>query len=177
MQKNRIILFSVFMVVATALLICGVWFPYNFYLAIILSSALAIVVLALAFFDPHMDKRLRIGLYVIGASFAVITLVGLIATEKNISLPTYCLLFAILEVICGAAKIIEAVLVLKEGNKMGIAFIADAIFETVLGLLMVIEKHQTLRTHIILISIDLYFEGIVKFINEMVEVKKGIQKK
>ena len=60
---------------------------------------------------------------------------------------------------------------------MGVLFAFDAIFEFVLGVLMSIERHATLRTHVTLIGADLAFEGIIKLINEFVEEKKGIQHK
>ena len=81
--------------------------------------------------------------------------------------------FSILELLNGITELIEAIAIFKhKSNVMGVLFTIDAVFEVVLSILLIIEGQHALRTHVILISADLFFEGTIKLINQYVEDRK-----
>ena len=57
---------------------------------------------------------------------------------------------------------------------MAFLFLIDSLFEIAIGILMVIELSASLRMHMILVGGDAIYEGIIKFINEILEEKKGL---
>ena len=175
MKRNRFITFGVF-VLGGAILILSVLFnTNNFYIVSTLCFVLFLVVFIPTLLDPHLKYFLRISLLVIGLFFLLASLVGLLIHEENLPTHTYCLIFALLEVLNGVAEFCEGVDIVKEKNYvMGALFIVDALIEITLGVLMTIERDETLRIHITLISADLFFEGIIKLINEFIEERRGI---
>ena len=173
---SRFITFVTFMSAGVGLILTSLFLQDDFMVVVTLCFALATVTIVAGVLDPHLNQKLRITIIIIGFLFAVAAAVGLILQEGALTVSTYCLIFAILEIINGIAELNEGVGVIKEKNYvMGVLFIVDAVIEIVLGILMSIERHETLRTHVILIAADLFFEGIIKLINEYVEERKGIQ--
>lgn len=174
-KRNRFITFGVFALGGIVLILSSLFVPSNFYVVFILCFVLALVVIIPSLLDPHLKDYLRLALFIIGLLFFLGAMVGLLLNEINLPVPVYCVIFASLEIINGIAEFLEGVDIIKEKNYvMGALFIVDALIEIVLGILMSIEREETLRTHVILISADLFFEGIVKLINEYVEERRGI---
>lgn len=178
MGKSRYVVFATFMVMAVSLVLLSILYERDFLLVSFLCFALAAVTLVSAILDKHINERLRMCIMITGLLFVIAFAIGPLLTADNLPISIYCLIFAILEIINGIFEFNEAVDLIKEKNYvMGVLFAVDAIFEFVLGILMSIERHSTLRHHVILIAADLVFEGIIKLINEFVEEKKGIQHK
>ena len=147
----------------------------DFYLVAVLSLGLAVVTFVASLLDPHINQNLRLIIMAFGVLFFILSMLGLLLTENNMPVSVYCLIFAILEILNGITELNEAIGLLKEKNyTMGVLFVIDALIEITLGILMSVERHSTLRTHVILISADLFFEGIIKLINEYVEDKRGV---
>ena len=175
MKRNRFIAFGTFLLGGAALIISSLLIPEDFFLIVVLCLVLALVTFIPTLLDPHIHKNLRITSLIIGLLFFIASMVGLLIHEENLPPYVYCLIFAILEIINGIAELNEGVAVIKEKNYvMGILLVIDALIEITLGILMSIERHSTLRTHVILISADLFFEGTIKLINEYVEERRGI---
>ena len=89
----------------------------------------------------------------------------------TLEIALYCVFLGSLDLFKGIVKLIEAGMMQKERNKMCYLFFVDSLVEIVLGVLMIIELNATIRTHVVLIGIDIVYEGIIKFINEYVEAK------
>lgn len=176
MKKTRFITFGVFIIGAIGLILTSLFVPNDFWVVTILCLVLSFVVFVPGLLDPHLNQHLRVSVLVIGLLFFIASMVGILLTETNLPVEVFCLIFAILEIINGVAEFLEGFEMITEKNYvMGALFIVDALIEIVLGILMSIERHATLRTHVILISSDLVFEGIIKLINEYVEERKGIK--
>ena len=177
MKRNRFISLGAFVIGGIALILSSLFIKNNHTVVSILCFVLAVVVFLPALLDTRVHPNLRVTLLVIGLLFLIASMFGLLIDEENFPTSIYCLIFAILEIINGIAELNEGVEIIKQKNYvMGILFIIDALIEITLGVLMSIERHATLRTHVILISADLFFEGIIKLINEYVEERRGIQK-
>ena len=175
MKRNRFITFGIFVLSGVALLLTSLFVPSDFYVAVILCFVLSLVVFIPGWLDPHLNFNLRITILVVGLLFFIASMLGLLLHEDNFPVWVFCIVFAILEVINGITELNEGVIIIKEKNYvMGVLFIIDALFEIVLGVLMIIERQEALRSHVILISIDLFFEGTIKLINEYVEERRGI---
>lgn len=175
MKRNRFICFGVFVLGGIALLLSSLFVPSDFYVCTILCFVLFLVVFIPGWLDPHLNFNLRITILVVGLLFFLASLVGLLIHEENFPVWVFCIVFAVLEIINGITELNEGVAIIKEKSYvMGILFIVDALFEIVLGILMVFERQEALRSHVILISIDLFFEGTIKLINEYVEERRGI---
>ena len=173
---SRFITFAVFILCGVGLIFTSLFLESDFMVVVTLSFALAAVTIVAGLLDPHLNSRLRLIIIATGILFFVASMIGLLLTEANLPVSVYCLIFAILEIINGILELNEGVGVIKEKNYvMGALFIIDAIIEIVLGILMSIERHETLRHHVILIAADLFFEGTIKLINEYVEERRGIQ--
>ena len=174
MKRNRFIIFGAFLIGGGVLLLLTFLFKYDFYLVSFMLFILFAISIIGALFDQHINPYLRVAFLVVGLLFLIASMVGLLIKEDNLELPIYCLILAILEIINGCAESVETYHLFKEKNKMWILLAIDSLFEIVLGVLMVFEKHETLRLHSTLIAADLFFEGTIKFINEYVEDKRGI---
>lgn len=172
MKKNRFIVFGAFVLGGIALLLMTRFYKDYFYLVSFLMLLIAVIGITNALLDPHLNPYLRVAFLVISLLFLIGSMVGLLIKEDNMPLPIYCLILGILEIINGGAELTEAWHLLKEKNFIWIPFALDALFEVVLGILMVIERDETLRFHTTLISIDLMVEGTLKLINEFVEDKR-----
>ena len=175
MKRNRFISFGIFMLCGIALLLTSLLIPSDFHVCVILCFVLFLVVFIPGWLDPHLNFNLRITILVVGLLFFLAAMVGLLIHEENFPVWVFCIVFSILEIINGITELNEGVAIIKEKSyMMGVLFIIDALFEIVLGVLMVIERQEALRSHVILISIDLFFEGTIKLINEYVEERRGI---
>ena len=173
MKASRFITLGIFFAGGIILLLLTNFMSDDFYLASLLCLVLAIATFVPSFLDEHIHDKLKLILLVIGLLFFIASMVGLWLEEQNLPIHIYCLIFAILEIINGIAELNEAVALIKHKNiVMGILFVLDALFEVVLGILMVIERHETLHLHVTLIACDLFFEGTIKFINTFVEEKR-----
>ncbi len=124
--------------------------------------------------DPHCEKETRIALHILSGASLLFCIFGMMIHEDVLSLDTYCLIFGIYGIVKGVVKTYEAINIFREKNKMAFLFLIDSLFEIVIGILMVIELSASLRTHMILIGGDAIYEGIIKFINEILEEKKGL---
>lgn len=175
MKKARFIVFGTFILAGIALLLLTLFLKNDFYLVSLLLLLLAVSAIIGAYFDPHINEYLRVAFVVIGLLFFIASMLGLLLKEDIMSVSIYCLVLAILEIINGVAKCIESYEMLKEKNYMGIAFAIDALFEIVIGALMVFEKDATLHLHSTLISGALMYEGIIKLINEYIEDKRDLK--
>ncbi len=175
MKKNRFISFGIFLLGAIVLILVSNFVPDDYYLISILCFVLAVVTFVPTILDPHLNYSLRLTIMVVGLLFFIASMLGLLLEQDSFPLTVYCLVFAIIEIINGIFELNEAVALIKEKNYvMGILFILDSLIEVVLGILMVIERHSTLRLHITLIASDLAFEGTIKLINEYVEDRRGV---
>ena len=175
MKRNRFIAFGAFLLGGIALILSSLFIQEDFFVVVVLCLVLSFVTIIPTLLDPHLHPNLRVTSLVIGLMFFVAAMVGLLIHEENLPPITYCLVFAILEMINGVAELNEGVAIIKEKNYvMGVLFIIDALIEITLGILMSVERHSTLRTHVILISADLFFEGTIKLINEYVEERRGV---
>ena len=173
MRKNRFIVFGAFLFGGGILLLLTFLFKDDFYLVSSILFILFTLSVIGALLDLRINQYLRVAFLVIGLLFLIASMIGLLIKEENLELPIYCLILAILEIINGCVESVEAYHLFKEKNKMWILIAIDSISEIVLGVLMVFERHETLRFHSILIAADLFFEGAIKFINEFVEDKRG----
>lgn len=175
MKKNRFISFGIFLLGAIVLIFVSNFVPDDYYLTSILCFVLAVVTFVPAILDSHLNYSLRLTIMVVGLLFFIASMLGLLLEQDSFPLAVYCLVFGIIEIINGIFELNEAVALIKEKNYvMGILFILDSLIEVVLGILMVIERHSTLRLHITLIASDLAFEGTIKLINEYVEDRRGV---
>lgn len=175
MKRNRFIALGAFLLGGIALILSSLFIQEDFFVIVVLCLVLSFVTIIPTLLDSHLHPNLRITSLVIGLMFFVAAMVGLLIHEENLSPITYCLVFAILEMINGVAELNEGVAIIKKKNYvMGVLFVIDALIEITLGILMSIERHSTLRTHVILISADLFFEGTIKLINEYVEERRGV---
>ena len=125
--------------------------------------------------DHHCKNAIRITLHAISVFAIVLCVVGCMVTEEKFSLDIYALIFGIYGIAKGIIKTVETSFKFAEKNKMAWLFLADSIFEIVIGILMCIEMSEAIRVHLILIGGDAVYEGAIKFINEFVEQKIGIQ--
>lgn len=176
MLKNRFITFGIFLLGGFTLILASQFMDSDYYIVVTLCFVLSLVVFIPGILDPHLHPRLRLFVLFVGVLFFIASLFGLLLNEDSFLISIYCLIFAILEILNGILELNEGVAMIKEKNYvMGVLFIIDALFEVTLGILMSIERHSTLRTHVILISADLIFEGTIKLINEYVEERKGIR--
>ena len=169
MKNIKYIIFVIFLLGGTALILLSNFFPNEYHLVSLLSLIMGIITISTALLDLHLDKRVKILTIIVGLLFAINPLIGLILKEETYSIETYCMVFAIIEICNGIMEMSEALLLLKEKNNMWVAFLIDAFIEIILGMLMIRERDETLRTHVILIGMDLYFEGFIKFINKILE--------
>lgn len=175
MKRNRFIAFGSFLLGGIALILSSLFIQEDFFIIVVLCLVLSFVTIIPTLLDPHLHPNLRVTSLIIGLFFFIASMVGLLIHEENLPPYVYCLIFAILEMINGVAELNEGVAIIKEKNYvMGVLFIIDALIEITLGILMSIERHSTLRTHVILISADLFFEGTIKLINEYVEERRGV---
>ena len=175
MKRNRFITFGIFAVGGIVLILSSLFIPSNFFVVVVFCLVLAVVVFVPGLLDSHLNQNLRVALLVIGLLFFIAAMVGLLLEDDNLPVWVYCIIFAILEIINGVAELFEGIDIIREKNYvMGVLFIIDALIEITLGILMSIEREESLRTHVILISVDLFFEGTIKLINEYVEERKGI---
>ena len=124
--------------------------------------------------DPHCELETRIALHILSGMAIVLCVIGMTIPIEKFSIDLYCFLFGIYGIVKGVVKTYEAINIFREKNKMGFFFLADSLFEIVIGVLMIIEKSAALRLHVFMIGADAIYEGIIKFINEKVEEKKGI---
>ena len=174
MKRNRFIVFGAFVLGGIALLLLAILYKEDYNLLSLLLLFLSIVTILGAMLDSHINPYLRNAFLVIGLLFLAASALGLLLTEEKMSLPIYCIVLAVLEIINGIIKCFEVYHLFKEKNYMFIAFAIDALFEIAIGTMMIFEKNETLRLHTILISIGLMCEGTAKLVNEFVEDKKGI---
>ena len=173
MGKSRYITFGTFLIGGIVLILCSQFLKSNFYLASALCFVLAVVTFVSGILDKHLNDYLKVTILVIGLLFLIAFAVGPLVTEENLSLFAYCLIFSILEIINAITELNEAVVLFKHKSYlMGVLFTIDALFELILGILLIIEGQHALRTHVILISIDLFFEGTIKLINSFLEDKR-----
>ena len=175
MKRNRFIVFATFVIAGIILILTSQFLDDDFKIVAVLCFALSAVTLVSALLDPHLNDYLRLATIVVGLLFLIAFATGLLVTEENMPVSVFCLIFAILEIVNGVFEMNEAIGLIKEKNYvMGALFVIDSIIELVLGVLMSIERHSTLRTHVILISADLFFEGTIKLINEYIEERRGV---
>ena len=173
MKKSRFIVFGVFILAGIVLILCSQFLKSDFYLASALCFVLALVIIVSGFLDPHLNDYLRVAVLVVGLLFIIGFAVGPLVTEQNLSVFVYILIFSILELLNGITELIEAIAIFKHKSYvMGVLFTIDAVFEVVLSILLIVEGQHALRTHVILISADLFFEGTIKLINQYVEDRK-----
>lgn len=175
-KVSRYFLLFAFLLVATFLVLCAIFFPGDIHLVATAFLLVSFITLLSTFLDRHIEKRLRIIFYVLGGILLVASIVGFVLTETQISTDAYCLVYAILEITSGVVKIYEGITIVKEKNKMGYLFILDGIIEAGLGIMVAIEKEEGLKMHLYYIAADKVYEGIIKFINSIIEEKKGIIK-
>ena len=124
--------------------------------------------------DPHCEKETRIALHVLSGVSLLFCIFGMMISGDKLSLDTYCLMFGVYGIVKGAVKTYEAINIFREKNKLAFLFLIDSLFEIVIGILMVIELSSSLRLHMILVGGDAIYEGIIKFVNEILEEKKGL---
>ena len=173
MAKNRIIPFVTFLVAATVCIILCRFLASDYYLVASVCIAFATAILIPSYLEEHLNSRLRIILFLISGLLLVLALLSLVMTEANLDLKTFCLFFAIIELINGIAEVFEGIFLLKKKDYLAFALFVSALLEIVLGVLMIFERHETLRLHMYLLGANLYFEGIAKFVSETIKERKG----
>ena len=124
--------------------------------------------------DPHCEKETRIALHILSGISIVFCVAGMMIRDEWFTVDRYCMLFGIYGIIKGLVKTYEAINIFKEKNKMAFLFLIDSLFEISIGILMLVELSASLRLHMFLIGADAIYEGVIKFINEIIEEKKGI---
>lgn len=169
MKRNRIIVLIVFLVFGIALLPDSQLIKSEHSLTAMTFFSIAFVTLIGAVLDSKVNKVIRFSLIGLSLVYMALGFVGQFTDEYALEITVYCLILGIADIVKSLVKIIEASIMLKEKNKMCILFFIDSLIELTLGILMCVEFNEALRLHVILISMDMIFEGIIKFINEYVE--------
>ena len=124
--------------------------------------------------DPHCEKETRVALHILSGAAIVFCMAGMMIRGEWFTVDKYCMLFGIYGIVKGLVKTYEAINIFKEKNKMEFLFLSDSLFEIAIGILMLVELSASLRLHVFLIGADAIYEGVIKFINEYIEEKKGI---
>ena len=138
----------------------------------ILFALMGLCTVCATIFDPYILRQFKIIIVVAGGLFFLGTVVGL-SIEHLINISIYCVIFGGVEIFSGVAKVNEALgMIFKEKNKLGWAFLCDAIIEIVLGTLMIIEREAELKVHLNLIAIDKIYECSIKILNGHFLTKK-----
>lgn len=172
-KYHRYIVLVSFLIGAILLFIFSQTFKSRHNLVTAVFLTISIVTFIGTIFDHKVMRYIRFLLLGTSIAFLVMSFVGLTLKETRLEVELYCLILGIFDIVKGLIKIGEAIYVLKDKNKMGYLFLLDAAVEILLGVLMCIELEETLRTHVILIGINILYEGVMKFINEFVEDKLG----
>ncbi|MCR5185087.1 MAG: hypothetical protein K6C32_03290 [Bacilli bacterium] len=104
-------------------------------------------------------------IYTLSLLFFVVASLPLIFRDGKLTTDTFCIIFGSSECVSGLVKIIEAVHLFNIKDKMAVPFLLDSLFEIVLGVLMIIELEESVRSHVILIGIETMYEGTIKCIH------------
>ena len=169
MKRNRIIVLLVFLIVGIALIPASQLIKDEHILAATTFFSIAVATLVGSILDSKSNPFIRYSLIGIAIAYLALGFVGLFSNKEVLEIAIYCMILGIADIIKGLVKTIEAFIMLKEKNKMCILFFIDSIVEITIGILMCIEVNEALKLHVILISVDMMFEGIIKFANEYVE--------
>lgn len=174
---SRYLTFGAFILSAIGLILLAIFNATDFTVISLLMLITALVTVISTFLDEHIQPKLRMTFYMLGMVMVIISFVGFAISEEVLSVNTYCIFYGVIEAISGGVKVYEGIVIIKEKNKMGYLFVIDGLIEMVLGILMIIERQEGLRTHLILIAADKVYEGSIKLINTYVEDKKGFYEK
>ena len=107
MKRNRFIVFGAFVLGGIALLLLAILYKEDYNLLSLLLLFLSIVTILGAMLDPHINPYLKNAFLVIGLLFLAASALGLLLTEEKMSLPIYCIVLAVLEIINGIIKCFE----------------------------------------------------------------------
>ena len=174
MNRDRITSLVTFIVGGVVLIVLSSSFATERDLLALTFGLLAALTFIGTILDPHCEKETRIALHILSVASIVFCILGMMISADWFTLDRYCILFGIYGIVKGLVKTYEAINIFKEKNKMAFLFLIDSLFEIAIGILMLVELSNSLRLHIFLVGADAIYEGIIKFINEYIEEKKGI---
>lgn len=149
----------------------GLLLKNHYFLIIVLSMIMAATTYFTTYYDIHINKVIRQLLIFVSFAFVVVALVG-VWFKGHMDAATFSIVFGATEAFSGLIKIVEAIDLLRRKNKIGFAFLCDALIEVVLGVLMIIEKDETLVLHVNLIAADKIYEGTIKLIHIILHERK-----
>ena len=174
-RRDKFITFGVFILGATGLILLSLFLPSDFYLVSLTFLIVGLITIVSGLLDKDVRESTRLVILILGLLYFVFSMIGLLFTETNLSVPLYCIFLGSLDIVKGLGEIVEVVNKFKRKNMMAIAFLIDGLIDLVLGILMVIEKDSTLRLHVNLIAGDCYFECIIRIIDEAIAEKKRLR--
>ena len=177
MSRDRVTQLVVYIVAGIVLILLSQSFQTDVSLLALTFGLLAAITFIGTILDPRCKNYIRAALHVTSFIFLICCVLGMMVQKDWFTLDRYCVLFGILGIIKGSVKLVESLYIFKDKNKMAFLFLADSLFEIVIGVLMCIEVSEALRMHVILIGGDAIYEGIIKFINEYFEEKQAIANK
>ena len=168
---GKYIILVVFAIVGFALFVCSYAIENDRALVASTFFLTALTTFLGAYLDPRLNKFIRATFIAISFACLALGFFGIFMANITLEIALYCVFLGSLDLFKGIVKLVEAGMMQKERNKMCYLFFVDSLVEIVLGVLMIIELNATIRTHVVLIGIDIVYEGIIKFINEYVEAK------
>ncbi len=172
-RQDKYITFATFMIGATGLVLLSAFLPSDFYLVALVCLLVAMMTLISAYLDKDIRDSTRLSFFILGLLYFILSMVGFLINEINLPVPVYCVLLGSFDIVKGLGEIIEVVNKFKAKNYMAVAFLIDALIDVVLGILMCIEREETLRLHVNLIAADCYYEGVIRLTDEIIAQKRG----
>ena len=174
LTRDRITSLIIFLVGGAVLILLSTSLDDDFHLLALTFGLLAALTFIGTILDPHCEKETRVALHILSGVSLLFCIFGVMIKKDWFTLDRYCILFGVFGIVKGLVKTYEAINIFKEKNKMAFLFLVDSLFEIAIGILMLIELAESLRLHMILVGGDAIYEGIIKFVNEFIEEKKGI---
>ena len=169
---KRFIVLACFLITAIACTLFATYLKDEFHVVSITLGLLGATTVITTILDPKVRGIIRYSLISMGGVFVLLGAIFSALLYGHVDLPIYCIIFGALHLVSGFIKTFETIDLFKEKNKMAIFFLINVIVEFVLGILVIIECHHPVSTHVYLLATDVTYEGIVKFINEFVESKQ-----
>lgn len=168
-KANKYITFGVFILCAAALVVFHFFRQETFLIVIFMFLVLAAVTAITTLLERGMELKLRIMFYVLSGILLAGGLVGIILKETLLPVALYSFIFGIGELLSGAVKMYEGIMMVIKKNKMGVFFVFDALVEITMGVIVVIRKDAVIYKHLNLIAADKLYEGSIKLINSIIE--------
>ena len=173
-RRDRIIVLFTMVLLGVIIILLSQSTSSQHNLLVIAFAILAVAIFISVALDHNCKTGLRIALFSLVVIAMIMTIIGFFLTEDKMNIQLFTIFLGSFDIASALAKGAEAFFILKEKNKMGLLFLVSSIFELVIGIMMIIEKNATLELHAILIGSNLAYEGVIKFLNDLYEVKKGI---